>query len=127
MRVLYVDDDRINTLLFVETCRLARGIAVEVETAASGAEAVDLAQQWRPELLVIDLHLPDTNGYALLPALRAAVGTAAVPAFLCTADDAADVEAPAFAAGYDGLWNKPVLLNVVLDELARRSGANATA
>jgi len=38
MRVLYVDDDRINTLLFVEACRFAGG--VETETAASGAEAV---------------------------------------------------------------------------------------
>lgn len=124
MRVLYVDDDRINTLLFVETCRLAR---VEVETAATGAEAIDVARQFQPHLLVVDLHLPDTDGYALLPVLRAALGSAALPAFLCTADDAAQVETPALAAGYDGLWTKPVRLNAVLDELARRSGADTAA
>ena len=37
MRVLYVDDDRVNTLLFVEACRNVG--EVEVETAGSGAEA----------------------------------------------------------------------------------------
>ena len=119
MRVLYVDDDRINTLLFVETCRLARGI--DVESAASGAEALELVQQWRPQMLVIDLHLPDTTGYDLLPALRKALGEPTLPAFLCTADEAPLVERPAREAGFTGCWTKPVELQKVLDELQRRS------
>jgi len=122
MRVLYIDDDRINTLLFVETCRLAPG--VEVESAASGAEALELAPQWRPELLVIDLHLPDTTGYALLPALRGALAAPTLPAFLCTADEAMLVEQPAREAGFTGCWTKPVELQKVLDllsDLQRRS------
>ena len=57
VRVLYVDDDRINSLLFVETCRVAGG--AEVETAATAGEALELVQTWAPDLLVIDLHLPD--------------------------------------------------------------------
>jgi two-component system OmpR family response regulator len=40
MRVLYVDDDRVNSLLFKETCRYAEG--VEVQTADTGAEALEL-------------------------------------------------------------------------------------
>lgn len=121
MRVLYVDDDRINALLFVETCRFAPG--VELETAASGAEALELVQRWAPELLVIDLHLPDTNGYELLAALRGSLGAPGVPAFLCTADEAQWVEQPAREAGFTGCWTKPVVLQVVLDELSRRSQA----
>lgn len=119
MRVLYVDDDRINTLLFVETCRFAEG--VEVETAASGAEALELVAEWRPQLLVIDLHLPDTTGYELLPALRARLGAPALPAFLCTADDGDAVAEPARRAGFHGCWTKPVDLQTVLAELARRA------
>lgn len=115
MRVLYIDDDRINTLLFVETCRLAPG--VEVESAASGAEALELAPQWRPELLVIDLHLPDTTGYELLHAMRRALGAPTLPAFLCTADEAQLVEQPAREAGFTGCWTKPVELQKVLDVL----------
>ena len=146
MRVLYVDDDRINALLFEETVRFAPG--VEIETAATGAEALELAQRWQPELLVVDLHLPDANGLQLLPSLRRAAGRADLPAYLCTADDAPERElfvtnaaAAAFAfsqsvpavppvglsmeeakaAGFVGVWPKPVDLATVIDELKRRS------
>ena len=119
MRVLSVDDDRINSLLLVETCRFAPG--VEIETAASGVEALELAARWRPDLLVIDLHLPDTHGYALLQSLRAQLAPRCVAAFLCTADEAPLVAAQALAAGFDGCWTKPVDLSTVLQELARRS------
>ena len=123
MRVLYIDDDRINTLLFVETCRFAGG--VEVETAASGAEALEMAARWRPDLLVVDLHLPDTTGYDLLPALRSTLNAPQLPAILCTADEEPLVAQPAREAGFDGCWTKPVELNRVLAELTRRSGGAA--
>jgi CheY-like chemotaxis protein len=123
MRVLYVDDDRIGSLLFVEACRFVGG--VQVETAASGAEALALAQRWNPDILVIDLHLPDTTGLALLPALRARLGAPGLPAFLCTADEACGVERPAREAGFDGCWTKPIVLQLILDELSRRSGQAA--
>lgn len=123
MRVLYVDDDRVNSLLFTETCRLADG--VEVETAVTGAEAGELVRHWKPDFLVIDLHLPDTNGYALLAALREQLAAPALPAFLCTAEEVRDVEAPALQAGFDGCWTKPVQLQTVLAELARRGAGTA--
>ena len=119
MRVLYVDDDRINALLFEETVRFAPG--VEIETAATGAEALELAQRWQPELLVVDLHLPDANGLQLLPGLRRAAGRADLPAYLCTADDAPERVREAKAAGFVGVWPKPVDLATVIDELKRRS------
>jgi len=123
MKVLYIDDDRINTLLFVETCRFAH--AVEVETAGSGAEAMELAPRCQPDLLVIDLHLPDTTGYDLLPALRTLLGQPDLPAFLCTADEAPLVEQPAREAGFTGCWTKPVELQQVIGELVRRSDGAA--
>jgi CheY-like chemotaxis protein len=64
MRVLYVDDDRVNAILFAEVCRLAGGI--ELECASSGSEAQGLLAEFVPELLVIDLHLGDTSGERLL-------------------------------------------------------------
>lgn len=116
VRVLYVDDDRINSLLFVETCRVAGG--AEVETAATAAEALELVRTWAPDLLVIDLHLPDGNGYELLPALRRHL-TSQPLAYLCTADESPLVESPARAAGFDGCWPKPVHLPDVTAALAR--------
>ena len=119
MRVLYVDDDRVNALLFSETCRLAAG--VDVQTADCGSDALELASHWRPDLLVIDLHLPDMLGYALLPQLRRQLAAPTLPAFLCTADSGSEVAEPARRAGFDGCWTKPVELHAVLAELARRS------
>ncbi len=126
MRVLCVDDDRVNSLLFEETCRHAEG--VEVQTAGTGAEALELVADWTPELLVIDLYLPDTDGMALLPALRQALAAPDLPAILCTADETRQVGEQAVLAGYTGRWTKPVALSVVLAELARhRSGGEAAA
>jgi CheY-like chemotaxis protein len=122
LRVLYVDDDRVNSLLFVEACRFAGG--VEVETAATAAQALELVRHWTPELLVIDLHLPDLDGYQLLPALRSRL-SARPTAYLCTADDAQVIEGPARAAGFDGCWSKPVDLTAVLAVLAPDGRARA--
>ena len=125
MRVLYVDDDRVNSVLFEETCRCAEG--VEVQTAGSGEEALAVVADWTPELLVIDLNLPDTNGLDLLPALRQALAAPDLPAFLCTADETPEVAEQANLAGYAGRWVKPVDLNVVLAELTRRRSAGGAA
>ena len=116
MRLLYVDDDRINTLLFEETCRVAGGI--QVACATCGAEALELAVRFQPELLVLDLHLPDITGYELLPALRRLLSGPA-PAILCSADEPDQVRPQALAAGFQDCWTKPVVLNAVLAELAR--------
>ena len=76
MRILYIDDDRINLLLFEQVCRLAH--TLEVATAGSGVEALQVAREFAPEVLVIDLHLPDTTGFELLPQLRAEAGLSQV-------------------------------------------------
>ena len=119
MRVLYVDDDRVNALLFSEACRFAQGVVVE--TADSAEEALEIVARWRPDFLVIDLHLPDMLGYELLRHLRQRLADPALPAFLCTADAASEVAEPARQAGFDGCWTKPVDLQTMLTELARRS------
>jgi two-component system, OmpR family, response regulator len=117
MRVLYVDDDRVNTLLFVEACRFASDLTVD--TADCGAEAQAQAAAALPDVLVIDLHLPDTDGFELLATLRSTLpALAGTPAFLCTADDARSVQDQALAAGYTGCWAKPVLLPALLADLA---------
>lgn len=117
MRVLYVDDDRLNAILFTEACRFADGI--EIETASSGAEALALAPDWAPDVLVIDLHLPDALGTSLLPQMRALLQRPRLPAWLCTADDAASATRAAADAGFDGCWTKPADLQAVVRELGR--------
>lgn len=121
MRLLYVDDDRINALLFEEALRLAPEF--ELECAVCAAEALDIAAQWMPEIVVADLHLPDANGLSLLARLRAATARPQLPGFLCTADDAPQVLSAAAAAGFAGVWPKPIDLAAVLADLRRQRRA----
>jgi two-component system, OmpR family, response regulator len=121
MRLLYIDDDRINSLLFAEACRMVGGI--HCETAADGVEGLEAAARLRPEVLVVDLHLPDTDGFALLGRLRAIDGLGEVPAFLCTAEEPSAVQAAAAAAGFRDCWPKPIDLARLMAALADLRGS----
>jgi CheY-like chemotaxis protein len=124
MRVLYVDDDRVNSLLFAELCRLAEGISVL--TVGSAEEALDAIDRSGADMLVLDLHLPDGDGFALLPALRQRIGRH-VPAYLCSADEPAQVQAQARAAGFDACWSKPLDVPLVLSALRRHAEGRGPA
>jgi CheY-like chemotaxis protein len=115
LRVLYVEDNRINAILFEEAVRLCGG--VELQIAESGADALTIARTWHPEVLVLDAHLPDTDGYALLPELRALPALSGVPAYMCSADAAGHEERRAAAAGFAGYWSKPIDVGRVMDAL----------
>lgn len=115
MRLLYVEDDRINAVLFEEMVRASAGI--EIDVAEDGAQALQFARDRRPDVLVIDAHLPDRNGFELLTELRALPGLARVPAFMCSADAMPDRIEAADRAGFDGYWSKPLDVRSVLSSL----------
>jgi CheY-like chemotaxis protein len=115
MRLLYVEDNRINALLFEEALKLQPGF--ELRVAEDGAQALELACEWHPEVLVLDSHLPDVNGAALLQRLRQLPGLASVPAFMCSADAQLEDVQQALAAGFLGYWAKPISIVSVLSDL----------
>lgn len=116
MRVLYVEDNRINALLFEEALKLAEGF--ELRIAEDGAQALDIARDWTPDVLVIDAHLPDTTGLELLPRLRSLPGLATTPAYVCSADTLPEDESAAREGGFDGYWAKPIDIPRLLSDLA---------
>ena len=117
LRVLHVEDDRVSSLIFSQM--LHGEPRLDLRSAEDGTEALTLAADahWPPEVLVLDAHLPDTSGHALLARLRALPGLATVPAFMCSADSAPDDQALARAAGFTGCWPKPVVPAQVLAAL----------
>jgi CheY-like chemotaxis protein len=117
LRMLYVEDNRINALLFEEVIGLHAG--VELRIAEDKAGALDQVRVWRPDVLVLDAHLPDASGFELLEALRAQPGLGKVPAFMCSADtNPADLQR-ASAAGFVGYWCKPIDLATIMKDLDR--------
>jgi len=115
LRVLYVEDDRVTALLFSQA--LLAETRIELRVAEDGAEALALVQEWRPEVLVLDAHLPDLHGDALLGQLRALPDLGRVPAYMCSADGEPEDLQRAQTAGFDGYWVKPVSPRVVLQAL----------
>jgi CheY-like chemotaxis protein len=115
MRVLYVEDNRINALLFQEALKLQPGL--ELQIAEDGTQALAMVAAWQPQVLVLDSHLPDMSGTELLQRLRTMAGLERVPAFMCSADVQEDDLQAASAAGFRGYWPKPIDLARVLGDL----------
>ncbi len=106
MHLLYVDDDRINLMLFENACAALPGL--QLSTATNSAEALEQVRIQAPQLLVIDLHLPDGDGTELLATARGEAGLSEVPAVLCSADDGELLRQRAADAGFAACWTKPV-------------------
>jgi signal transduction histidine kinase len=112
--VLLVDDSA-ETLELLEMLFTHRGY--EVFGAGSAAEAVSRARERRPGLIISDISMPGTDGYALLAELRRMPGLEAVPAIALTGHAMDEDRARALAAGFAVHIPKPVdpdeLLRVV--------------
>ncbi len=122
LKLLYVEDNRVNALLFSEALRVAGN--VELRIAEDGPEAVDaVSGPWRPDVLVLDAHLPGMSGYQVLERLRAMPGLADTPAVMCSADAHPDDIARARAAGFVGYWSKPIEIARVLADLQQLGAA----
>src|SRR6185369_12294185 len=67
LRMLYVEDNRINAILFEEALKLREQI--ELRVATDGEDALSLVHHWTPDVLVLDAHLPGMDGFELLDAL----------------------------------------------------------
>jgi PAS domain S-box-containing protein len=115
LRLLYVEDNRINALLFEEAMRVLGGF--ELRVAEHGAEALDLVREWTPEVLVLDANLPDMSGFEVLRRLRELPALARVPAYMCSADAMPEDIQRARDAGFEGYWTKPIEMAVVSADL----------
>lgn len=105
-RVLYVEDNPANLKLVEQIVQ--RHPSVELLMAPSGSLGLDLARSHRPELLLLDIHLPDIDGFQVLARLRADEGTRHIPVVAVTAQAMPDDVKRVLAAGFDGYLAKPL-------------------
>jgi two-component system cell cycle response regulator DivK len=105
--VLIVDDQAPFRSVARTVVALAQGFSVVAE-AESGEEALRLADEHDPRLVLMDINLPGMTGVEALAALRADAATAAIPVAALTAYAMKDDRARILAAGFDGYLEKPV-------------------
>jgi len=104
--ILVVDDDEVFSLLASETLQQAGYTAL---VAATGREALEMLERSRPDLVLLDVELPDANGFDLCSSIRAATGFADIPIVMVTGhNDTKSIER-AFMVGATDFIHKPVL------------------
>jgi CheY-like chemotaxis protein len=104
--VLYVEDNPDNLALVVRI--VERHPAVRLLTAPSVGQGFELALLHRPDLVLADLHLGASSGYALLERLRAHPATQRIPAVAVTANAMPMEAARAQEAGFAAYFTKPI-------------------
>jgi diguanylate cyclase (GGDEF)-like protein len=112
-RVLVVDDDP-------ETGRLIRswfrGGGIEILVAAGGAEGLRVAAEEQPNVILLDLRMPDEDGLSVARKLKKADRTSNIPIVLLTACREVGTKVEAFSVGAEDYITKPI----VLEELEAR-------
>jgi two-component system, OmpR family, response regulator len=125
IHVLVVDDEQV----LAEMVSMAlRYEGWEISTAGDGATAIALAREHRPDVVVLDVMLPDMSGLEVLRKLREQIP--GLPLLLLTAKDAVEDRIAGLTAGGDDYVTKPFSLEEVvlrLRALLRRTGATADA
>ena len=111
-QILVVEDNEKNMKLFRDVLQ-ARGY--DIVEATTGGQAVELAIEHGPDLVLMDIQLPDIDGIEALGRLRANERTASIPVLALTAQAMEGDRERFLASGFDGYVSKPV--NIV--ELVR--------
>ena len=113
-RILLVDDAK--TILMTEKMMLA-GSEYEVDTAADGAQAIAKVAQKKPDLILLDVVMPNMGGIETCRTLKNDPRTRSIPVVIVTTKGEPRKVEEAFSAGCDDYITKPIdraeLLNKV--------------
>jgi PAS domain S-box-containing protein len=122
--VLYIEDDVANVQL-VERLLMQRP-SVRLITALQGVLGVELAQQYEPALILLDVHLSDIHGYDVLERLRTDSRTIDIPVVVLSADATAWQRRRFRNAGVEDYLSKPLDLQHLLDVVDKHLVVSST-
>jgi class 3 adenylate cyclase/CheY-like chemotaxis protein len=104
-KLLVVDDTPLNVKLLAD---LLRATGYAVETAASGKEALEKVAAGAPDLVLLDVMMPEMSGYEVCARIRANPETAMLPVVMVTSLDPGEERVKGIEAGADDFLSKPV-------------------
>jgi two-component system cell cycle response regulator DivK len=110
--ILIVEDNDKNLKLVRDVLKVKGYTTLE---AGTGEDGIRLAALHKPDLILMDIHLPGINGIDALRALRADPATASIPAIAVTASVMQQDRKMITDAGFDGYVAKPINLKEFLD------------
>ncbi|MCM2358378.1 MAG: response regulator [Geobacteraceae bacterium] len=104
-KILIVEDNAQNRLLFQD---LLAFYGYQVLVAADGAEGVSLAREHRPDLILMDIHMPVMNGIEAGRILRSDPRTKDIKMLVLSSSCLRDDDRHFLATGFDGQIDKPI-------------------
>jgi len=121
--VLLVEDNEDNRFIY-ETA--LRHVGYEVIEAVSGPQGINQARTRRPDLILMDISIPDVDGWEATIVLKADPLTRHIPIIAVTAHVLPGDERRSMEAGCDGYLAKPVSPATLIAEVDRRFGRPST-
>lgn len=115
-RILVVDDDAMNREVMEAFLSLERH---EVLLAHNAQLGLRLAEEKSPDLIILDVRMPDMLGYEVCSILKQKENTAAIPVLMVTGFDAKEDRARALEAGVDGFLSRPFEGDTLLEHVNR--------
>lgn len=109
--ILVVDDDTSNLRM---ASRILSAEKMRVSCSKSGEDALAFLQDNRPDLILLDVHMPGMDGLETLASIRSDHGTADIPVIFLTADDDSNTETRGLEAGAKDFIKKPFIPEVLL-------------
>ena len=103
--ILIVEDNEMNMELVRDVLQF-RGY--ETIEAVTGSDGVRLAKERRPDLVLLDIQLPDIDGITALDQIRQDAGTSRIPVIAVSASVMADEQQRIVASGFDAYITKPI-------------------
>jgi CheY-like chemotaxis protein len=118
LRVVVVDDDRVSLITITAMVGLW---GAEIQSAASGRNALRLIMEEPPDLILSDLYMPDMDGFDLMKRVRELPPEKGgrTPGIAITAHPSFDSRRDADRAGYGAVFCKPFACNELIDTILR--------
>lgn len=113
-KVLVVDDNALNRKLLEGMLQI---VQAEMISAEDGAEGVRLAGEHHPDLILMDVQLPDMDGFEVIAEIRKDAGLAATPYLYLTGNITAERRQEAQAEGCLGIVQKPIAVAEFIETL----------
>lgn len=113
--ILMVDDDSMNLAIGERML----GGKFNLTCAKSGAEAMKLLKTVRPDLIMLDIHMPDMNGFEVMEWLKQQKELEEIPVVFLTADSDQDVEIQGLKKGAKEYIRKPFVADIMIERVTR--------
>ena len=111
MKILVVDDDTSNLKM---ASRILCSEKMRVSCLKLGEDAIEFLKENRPDLILLDIHMPGMDGFETIAAIRGNKETSDIPVIFLTADDDSDTETRGLEAGAMDFLKKPFVPEVLL-------------